>query len=266
MIIWEGIEPGKFRTLKYIKAKNAHDLFFKLDTWFPNDEREQDYFYRNLLVEFLEKKDPDFSYFRKEMDNASSNSDFIKEESFFVLQTQYMYDNINNLSEPEVIELIKFAGEVKDPKIYYVDDEGNELQQNNKEKETTVISIEGNAVGLGFLQLALSYLNDVKLIIKNHQEEHEEQRNDIKKDLEIAKLLSDNLTLDESPENNGKLSIKYGSLSSETIDAVIDAVISDFEYVESALENPEKANSEEVIRKFNHGKALLKAVESSSNY
>lgn len=140
--------------------------------------------------------------------------------------------------------------------------EENKHQQNNKEKETTVISIEGNAVGLGFLQLALSYLNDVKLIIKNHQEEHEEQRNDIKKDLEIAKLLSDNLTLDESPENNGKLSIKYGSLSSETI----DAVISDFEYVESALENPEKANSEEVIRKFNHGKALLKAVESSSNY
>lgn len=259
MIIWEGIEPGNFRTLKYIKAKNAHDLFFKLDTWFPNDEREQDYFYRDLLVEFLEKKDPDFSYFRKEMDNANSNSDFIKEESIFEQQTQYMYDIINNLSEPEVIELIKFAGEVKDPKIYYVDDEGNELQQNNKEKETTVISIEGNEVGLGFLHLALSYLNDVKVILKSH---HEEQRDDIKKDLEIAKVLSDNLTLDESPENNGKLSIKYGSLSSETI----DAVISDFEYVGSALENPEKANSEEVIRKFNHGKALLKAVESSSNY
>lgn len=259
MIIWEGIEPGNFRTLKYIKAKNAHDLFFKLDTWFPNDEREQDYFYRDLLVEFLEKKDPDFSYFRKEMDNANSNSDFIKEESIFEKQTQYMYDIINNLSEPEVIELIKFAGEVKDPKIYYVDDEGNELQQNNKEKETTVISIEGNEVGLGFLHLALSYLNDVQVILKSH---HEEQRDDIKKDLEIAKVLSDNLTLDESPENNGKLSIKYGSLSSETI----DAVISDFEYVESALENPEKANSEEVIRKFNHGKALLKAVESSSNY
>lgn len=259
MIIWEGIEPGNFRTLKYIKAKNAHDLFFKLDTWFPNDEREQDYFYRDLLVEFLEKKDPDFSYFRKEMDNANFNSDFIKEESIFEQQTQYMYDIINNLSEPEVIELIKFAGEVKDPKIYYVDDEGNELQQNNKEKETTVISIEGNEVGLGFLHLALSYLNDVQVILKSH---HEEQRDDIKKDLEIAKVLSDNLTLDESPENNGKLSIKYGSLSSETI----DAVISDFEYVESALENPEKANSEEVIRKFNHGKALLKAVESSSNY
>lgn len=258
MIIWEGIEPGNFRTLKYIKAKNAHDLFFKLDAWFSNDKREQDYFDRDLLVEFLEKKDPDFSYFSKEMD-ANSNSDFIKEESIFEQQTQYMYDLINNLSEPDVIELIKFAGEVKDPKIYYVDDEGNELQQNNKEKETTVISIEGNAVGLGFLHLALSYLNDVKVILKCH---HEEQRDDIKKDLEIAKVLSDNLTLDESPENNGKLSIKYRSLSSETI----DAIISDFEFVESALEDPEKSNSEEVIRKFNHGKALLKAVESSSNY
>ena len=258
MIIWEGIEPGNFRTLKYIKAKNAHDLFFKLDAWFSNDKREQDYFDRDLLVEFLEKKDPDFSYFSKEMD-ANSNSDFIKEESIFEQQTQYMYDLINNLSEPDVIELIKFAGEVKDPKIYYVDDEGNELQQNNKEKETTVISIEGNAVGLGFLHLALSYLNDVKVILKSH---HEEQRDDIKKDLEIAKVLSDNLTLDESPEKYGKFQIKDVSLTSENI----DAVISDFEYIESALEKPEKANSEEVIRKFNHGKALLKAVESSSNY
>lgn len=177
MIIWEGIEPGNFRTLKYIKAKNAHDLFFKLDTWFSNDKRERDYFDRDLLVEFLEKKDPDFSYFSKEMD-ANSYSDFIKEKSIFEQQTQYMYDIINNLSEPEVIELIKFAGEVKNPKIYYVDDEGNEIQQNNKEEETTVISNEGNAVGLGFLHLALSYLNDVKVILKSH---HEEQRDDIKK-------------------------------------------------------------------------------------
>ena len=46
--------------------------------------------------------------------------------------------------------------------------EENKHQQNNEEEETTVISIEGNAVGLGFLHLALSYINYLKVILKKH--------------------------------------------------------------------------------------------------
>ena len=58
-------------------------------------------------------------------------------------------------------------------------DEDNKLQQDGNDKDkTTVISINDNVLGLRFLDLALLYLNDVKVIIKSHCEE---ERDDMKR-------------------------------------------------------------------------------------
>lgn len=133
-------------------------------------------------------------------------------------------------------------------------DEDNKLQQDGNDKDkTTVISINDNVLGLRFLDLALLYLNDVKVIIKSHREE---ERDDMKRAIKMARILINNLTLEASPENFEKISVK-GSLTSKNI----DAVISDFEYVQFFLKLPEKACSKEAIQRYNHGKAMLEAFD-----
>lgn len=78
-------------------------------------------------------------------------------------------------------------------------DEDNKLQQDGNDKDkTTVISINDNVLGLRFLDLALLYLNDVKVIIKSHREE---ERDDMKRAIKMARILINNLTLEVSPEN-----------------------------------------------------------------
>lgn len=66
-------------------------------------------------------------------------------------------------------------------------DEDNKLQQDGNDKDkTTVISINDNVLGLRFLDLALLYLNDVKVIIKSHCEE---ERDDMKRAIKMAGIL-----------------------------------------------------------------------------
>lgn len=106
MIEWIG-KTTDGKTIGTKIAKNPHDLFSKLDV-IQNDNT--DYFDRDLIVEFLEKKEPKLARLNKDIEQANANSDYDLEEKQFENQTNLIYETIDLLDDKDVLELIEFAG------------------------------------------------------------------------------------------------------------------------------------------------------------
>ncbi|RMC47855.1 hypothetical protein [Lactobacillus sp. ESL0225] len=109
MIEWTG-KTTNGKTIGTMIAEDPHDLFSKLDAWVRNDSTPN-YFDRDLIVEFLEKKDPKFARLNKDIEQADYYDDDELEEKLFEDQTNLIYETIDQLDDEEVLELIEYAGE-----------------------------------------------------------------------------------------------------------------------------------------------------------
>lgn len=109
MIEWEG-KTTAGKTIGTKRATDPHDLFTKLDAWVRNDSTPN-YFDRDLMVEFLSKKEPRLANLNKNIEQADANSDYDLKEQLFEDQTILIYETIDQLDDEEVLELIEFAGE-----------------------------------------------------------------------------------------------------------------------------------------------------------
>lgn len=108
MIEWTGkTTDGKI--IGTMTAEDPHDLFTKLDAWVRDST--PDYFDRDLMVEFLSKKEPKFAKLGKDIEQADASSDDELTEKLYEQQTDLIYNTIDMLDDEEVIALIKFAGE-----------------------------------------------------------------------------------------------------------------------------------------------------------
>ena len=106
MIEWTG-KTTEEKTIGTVIAKDPHDLFSKLDV-IQSDNN--DYFDRDLMVEFLSKKEPRLANLNKNIEQADENSDYDLAEQLFEEQTNLIYEAIDQLSDKDVLELIEFAG------------------------------------------------------------------------------------------------------------------------------------------------------------
>jgi hypothetical protein len=109
MIEWTG-KTTDGKTIDTLEAENYHDLFNKLDSLITSNGTPS-YFDRDLMVEFLSKKEPKLAKLDQEIEKADEDSEDEVSEKLFEEETNLIYKTVDSLSENEVSELIEFAGE-----------------------------------------------------------------------------------------------------------------------------------------------------------
>lgn len=143
MIEWTG-RNTEGTTIGTMTAEDPHDLFTKLDAWVRND-RVPDYFERDLIVEFLDKKEPKLAKLGKDIEQADADSDDELTEQLFEKQTDLIYNTIDLLDDQDVLALIEFAGEAfkNEFKEYIVGSDGEKLLEIKDHYYELVISSDG---------------------------------------------------------------------------------------------------------------------------